>query len=324
LKLVSINISNHHSYCIIEQFEESILEDKLLKSSKKKLSILDNIHIHFLCKLKRWGISFNYSTKKIYKNNLLSDSFHRFCIMMGPNGAKWNKYFPTWHAKSLYMFDAWPALYPKIYSFVLTNKIDNLFVSSSKAAIDLKDHCGLKNVYWVPEGININYYNYLPYDQKDIDLISYGRSFQPYHETIFGKIDINYIFSKPDELLFKTHKELAETLSKSKISICFPSSLTHPERTSGIETMTNRYLEAIASKCLILGKAPLEMIELFGYNPVIEVDFKNPARQLKGIIQNYQNYTGIVEKNYKALLKNHLWEHRWILIKKYMSEANSH
>ncbi len=324
MELLSLNISKHHSYSIIEQFEEIILADKDLNSAKKRFSILDSIHLLIGKKLNRFGIAYNFTTNKKYKKNPLLDSTHRFCIMMGANGAKWNKIFPTWHAKSIYMFDAWPNLYPKIKSLVDTYKIDNLYVSSKKSAQELTEIFGLQNVYWVPEGINIKYYNFLPYEGRDIDIISYGRSYQPYHDSIIDKFDLKYVYPCPGELLFKTHLELTKALARSKISICFPSSLTHPERTSGTETMTNRYLEAIASKCLIIGKAPLEMIELFGYNPVIEADFQNPVGQLNEIIINYQSYIGLVEKNFNALLKNHLWEHRWNLIKEYMSEANQH
>jgi hypothetical protein len=61
------------------------------------------------------------------------------------------------------------------------------------------------------------------------------------------------------------------------------------------------------------------MVELFGYNPIIEVDFENPCDQLNMIIQNYQNYFGLIEKNYQILKSQHLWENRWCSIKEYLA-----
>jgi hypothetical protein len=104
-------------------------------------------------------------------------------------------------------------------------------------------------------------------------------------------------------------------LARSKVSICFPSSITHPERAGKIETMTIRYLQSMVSKNLIIGKTPEEMITLFGYNPVIEVDMEDPVSQLNEILNNYNEYTGLIEKNYSAVVKDHTWRNRWQSIK---------
>jgi hypothetical protein len=69
-------------------------------------------------------------------------------------------------------------------------------------------------------------------------------------------------------------------LANSKISICVPSDITHPERTGNISTITNRYLQSMASKCLILGKLPHDMLHLFDYNHIIEIDEENPVLQI--------------------------------------------
>ena len=45
-------------------------------------------------------------------------------------------------------------------------------------------------------------------------------------------------------------------LARSRVSICVPSSVTHPERAGDIETMTIRYLQSMVSKCVVLGRAP--------------------------------------------------------------------
>ena len=108
-------------------------------------------------------------------------------------------------------------------------------------------------------------------------------------------------------------------MSRTKISICFPTSLTHPQRAGNIETMTNRYLQSMASKCLVLGKAPDEMIRLFGYNPVVDADFNHPVQQIKDILDNFGQYTELIEKNYRNVVMNHAWINRWEKISEILS-----
>jgi len=78
--------------------------------------------------------------------------------------------------------------------------------------------------------------------------------------------------------------------------------------------MTNRYLQSLASKCLILGTTPDEMKEVFGYDPVIPVDMRDPAEQIVEILKNFNDYVPLIEKNYNECLSNHTWHNRWLKI----------
>ena len=55
-----------------------------------------------------------------------------------------------------------------------------------------------------------------------------------------------------------------------------------------IETLTQRYWECMLSRCLIVGRAPFELINLIGYNPVIEVEWGNESEQLLRILNNIE------------------------------------
>ena len=116
-------------------------------------------------------------------------------------------------------------------------------------------------------------------------------------------------------IIFPTRKQFVDGLARSKISICVPSSITHPSRSGEIETMTTRYLQSMIAKCLIVGKAPKELITLFGYNPVIEIDMNNPVQQLQLIFENFSNYIPLIENNFDTVIKHHTWRHRWDKIK---------
>jgi hypothetical protein len=115
--------------------------------------------------------------------------------------------------------------------------------------------------------------------------------------------------------IFPTRKEFIDGLVRSRISIYVPSSTTDPSRSGEIETMTTRYLQSMIAKCLIVGKAPKELIALFGYNPVIEIDMNNPVQQLQSIFEHFSNYIPLIENNFNAVIKHHTWRHRWGKIK---------
>ncbi|WP_200382537.1 hypothetical protein [Thiococcus pfennigii] len=60
--------------------------------------------------------------------------------------------------------------------------------------------------------------------------------------------------------------------------------------------MTQRYLEAIGSGCLIVGESPQEIIDLFGFDPVIPVDWKNPVKQLFNVLKSIESYQEHVDR----------------------------
>lgn len=55
---------------------------------------------------------------------------------------------------------------------------------------------------------------------------------------------------------------------------------------------------------------PEEMLELFDYNPIVMIDFENAELQIIDILQNFESYIPLIEKNYLEVLKHHQWENR--------------
>jgi hypothetical protein len=215
------------------------------------------------------------------------------------------------------MFDAWPCHHNSIVSFILAYKINYLFVNSHQVTLTLQKLLSNTKIHWIPEAIDPDSYVYS--ENKTIDVLSFGRKYDRYHEVIHPYLTSNnriYLFEKvKGEVIFKKRSDFIEALGNSRISICFPSNITHPERSGDIEVMTIRYLQSIVSKCLVIGKAPDEMIQLFGYNPVIEINWDNPVDQLDAILTNFDQYKILIEKNYETVINNHTWLHRWDLMK---------
>ena len=236
-------------------------------------------------------------------------------VLMEPN---WRKCFP--HVlypghKSVYLFDAWPVHHEMIVKFVQTHYLDPVFVSSSQAARSLCKLSTSSVFVWVPEGVDSSKYRYRQYQEKDIDVLELGRKYDAYHDCIVDALENDgrtHLYEKTKgKLIFPTEGDLIDGLAKTKISICVPSNITHPDRAGGVATMTVRYLQSMASKCLIVGHAPEEMVELFGYNPVVEIDMDDPVGQIRSILDHFSDYIPMIERNYAETMANHTWNKRW-------------
>jgi hypothetical protein len=318
MKLIRQKYNYHVSLDTVKELEDVILLDN-------KVRYLYEIHKK-ISKTLLYAISFVAKRNKKTKTEIVDDLKEEksikniFAVLMGPDFSKCLPYFLFSGNKSLYIFDAWPKNHQIIINFLNFFKVKNVFFTSSQATEIIQSKVPNTACFWVPEGIFSASYKSLEYKDKTIDVLALGRRFNKYHKQIVGCLkenDKRYLYEKKKgAIIFPSRAGFIEGLAKSKISICVPSSITHPERSGDIETITQRYLQSMLSKCIILGHAPKEMIALFGYNPVIEIDAEHPENQIISILNNYDDYHALVEKNYEMVLKHHTWENRWELIKK--------
>jgi hypothetical protein len=310
----------HVSYITVEEFENEILNDSKIEAGKTQGRVLFEIVIAYVRLLNFINRKTNskikpYLFKKLY--NKKKDDL--FFVCMGLDTQRCLPEILSFGKKYIYIFDAWESEHKKILDWTEYWGINMAFVSSSQAAKMLSSYGSKCNFVWVPEGIKLKMYKYKPYSERDVDVLQLGRRYEKLHVLIadqLNKANKTYLYQEQDgKIIFPSTNDLIDGLSRTKISICYPKSITHPESAGQIETMTNRYLQSIVSKCLIVGHAPKEMIELFGYNPVIELDIQNPYLQIEEILNNYFQYTALIEKNYLTVVNNHTWGNRWELIK---------
>lgn len=327
MRLITNRILNGHvSLDTINEFEKEILSDASVEPiGPKNIFLVNFLYLLYLVSEKAGLPTYKY-IETINGFFFKFTTSHFFSVMMGIDSKKkcLSHFFIPFQEKSIYLFDAWQSTHDQIRHFVDFFKIDYVFISSSAASESLKLKLGKSNVYWIPEGINPDEYKSYTNEEKSIDVLALGRKYDNYHHLIVNYLQTQnkvYLYEKfKGEIIFPTREEFIEGLGRSKISICFPSSITHPDRAGGIQTMTIRYLQSMVSKCLVVGNAPEEMIELFGYNPVIEVDMQNPIEQLLSIIDNFNDYVPLIEKNYKMVTENHTWRCRWNQIKEIMND----
>jgi glycosyltransferase involved in cell wall biosynthesis len=141
-----------------------------------------------------------------------------------------------------------------------------------------------------------------------------GRLYTTYHDKIEPHCKargyVHRFSSVPWQHIFPTEEEFYRAIADSKISICFPRCTTHPELAGDVETMTLRYLESIACKCVAVGHCPTELRDLFGYNPILEADMENPGGQLDHLLHNLELYAELLDRNYQRLLEVATWDTR--------------
>jgi len=232
----------------------------------------------------------------------------------------------TSRSNFIYMYDVWPRFHGWIFPLLDFFNIKCIFFSSKQVyEIFTEKYKHIKcKAFWIPEALQIDDYKFNAYHTRNIDVLEFGRMYDEYHELIKGALadqGRNHIFRTPDKyFLFADKPAFTQALASSKIVICVPSNITNPERSEYISSMTLRYLQAMASKCLIVGLLPTDMEELFGYNPIVAIDMPRADTQILEILENYEQYQPLIEKNYQAVVTNHQWKNRWVIMKQIIEE----
>jgi len=228
-----------------------------------------------------------------------------------------SKTFPLsyWTEIVPYCFDCWPAGYERWAAFFERHRVRLAFFSARQSAEYFSARLPKMEAIWLPEATDPSEYDpSVPWAQRHIDVLELGRKNDVFHEKIaksLAEAGRVHLFERvKGQIIFPERSDLISGLAHSKISICFPCSQTHPERSGSVETVTHRYFESIASKCLILGHAPQELIDLFGYNPVIEVQKESPFDQVEHLLRNPGVLQDLVDQNYNRLLEVGTWKHR--------------
>jgi hypothetical protein len=306
----------HPSVDIVREFQNAVLLNPSVAADDSFGALSSRASYHLWRLQDRLGLESEIVTEVL--DNRLIRPRRFFAILMGPNFQECLPYFCFPGQKNIYIFDAWPQFHEHIARFADAFDPQNIFFSSSQAAVMLQGRLRKTRCHWIPEGIDSTQYKFNSYARKDIDVLAMGRRYDVYHHMIVLALKNNgkkYLYeAEPGEIVFPTREEFIDGLARAKISICVPSNVTHPERAGEIETMTARYLQSMASKCLIVGHAPEEMITLFGYNPVIEIDLNNAPSQLVSIIDNYHDHQPLIERNFTAVIREHSWRSRWTRI----------
>ena len=221
------------------------------------------------------------------------------------------------------MWDVWPECLEPLVKFIKKNKVKLVFCTSSQQAQYLEEHvAGLKAV-WLPEGIDVASYALgKRLTERSIDILEYGRRKAAVHDDLVAyswRRAVNHVYRDGTGLLFPDFDSMTAGIRSAKITICYPQCDTKPWRAGNIETLTQRYWEGMLSGTLIAGRAPKELINLCGYNPVITLG-EHPAQQIEDVLNHIEDYQELVDRNRKYAEENADWSKRIPIVMKALEE----
>jgi hypothetical protein len=223
--------------------------------------------------------------------------------------------FSLWTEIIPYCFDCWPRDYQRWSSFFRRHRVRLAFFSARQSAEHFRREMPDMRSEWLPEATDPKQYECsLTLADRNIDVLELGRRSDVFHESVTNELSracYRHLYERTKgEIVFRTREAFKDGLAHTRVSVCFPSSTTHPGRSGDVETVTHRYFESMAAKCLVLGQCPAELRDLFGYNPVIETEREHEAQQLVAILRNIEKYQPDVERNYRRLLEVATWGNR--------------
>jgi len=220
-----------------------------------------------------------------------------------------------------FMWDLWPHNIPPLVRFIRRYKVKLVFCSSSTACRQLQGQVPGIKVVWIPEGIDMKTFTPGPtLAQRKIDIIEYGRRKEPLHTELCRLCEekgLNHLYKKEGERFLPTMRDIAQALKDAKVVINYPRSVTNPEIAKGTETMTQRYWEGMLSKTLMVGHAPQELIEICGYNPVVEIK-DDSAEQVAEVLGRIEKHQSLVDRNYDFAMSHASWDLRMPMIRQAM------
>lgn len=207
-----------------------------------------------------------------------------------------------------FFWDCWPCFHDKVESWLKKHKVKTAIFTSLQEMAEIKRRLPDLNVVHCPEGVDTSIYKEgkeLKY--RDIDILEFGRP----NNIISSNIPLLNTVRTAEISPRLSDQELREMMENAKITICFPRNITHPEETGNVETLTQRYWEAMLSRMVIIGHCPQELKDLIGYNPVIEYDYSTEgSSQINDILNHIEDYQTLVDKNRNAALKHGDWKIR--------------
>ena len=217
-------------------------------------------------------------------------------------------------------WDCWPRFFGKVSAWMKRHHVRTAFFTSSQTAGRMRELCPEIQIYHLPEAIETNLYK----EGKDLtkrkyDFLEFGRCCN-YVDTSYLSHKICILSSRNEQGALATRAMLIDALADSKITICLPRSVNQPEIAQGIETLTQRYWECMLSRVIIIGKAPKELVDILGYNPVVDLDKEHFSEQVEDILANLGDYQKLVDRNRETAMKLGDWKCRIAQMRETLSE----
>lgn len=193
------------------------------------------------------------------------------------------------------VWDCWEEYDDKMVRWLKRHKVRKAIFTSEISAERIKARVPELDILVITEGIDCeNYPKGKELKDRTLDMFNYGR--MPSWAACSPRC---------------TDKEFANNLQNAKVTVCVPRSDVNPKCH---ETLTQRYWECMLSRMVMVGRAPRELIDLIGYDPVIHVDTNNVEAQMHDILAHISDYQALVDRNRETALKMGDWKLRMLKV----------
>ena len=213
------------------------------------------------------------------------------------------------------IWDCWPRYVDGMARWFKKHHVRTAFFTSSQTAERMRKLCPQVNIFHLPEAIETELYHAgKPLSERSIDYLEFGRCSRILDSTQFDK-SIIVLSSRNERTGLKTRAQLVDALADSKITLALTRLDNQPELAEGVDTLTQRYWECMLSGVVILGRAPQELIDIIGYDPVVHLDKDNANDQILGILEHIEDYQELVDRNRQRALEHGDWKVRieWMM-----------
>ena len=219
------------------------------------------------------------------------------------------------------LWDCWPYLYEKTMQWFLKHRVRSAIFTSSQTAKEFKKRFPDMNILAITEGIETDMYcGNKRLSDRSIDFLCFGRVCDGLDIDSFPR-EVSVLKSRNEQGVLSTRSELIRALSDSKITFCVPRCDNQPEIAGGVETLTQRYWECMLSGIVIVGRAPQELIDLIGYNPIVPANHANIACVVNDVLSHIDDYQFLVEKNREYATNYASWDIRIRKIREWLREV---
>lgn len=235
-------------------------------------------------------------------------------------------YFDTFPDYALYevipfVWDCWPCYFEKMCRWIEKHDVKTAIFTSAQTAERIRERFPQMNIMWCAEAVDASLYKEgRALVERGIDLLEFGRSNEKVFKVALPET-IKHVCTKVNEEFIYTNEQLYDAMGDAKVTITLPRSMTQPEIAGNIETLTQRYWECMLSRMVMLGHAPKELVDLIGYNPVVELDVEHTAEQVQEILAHIEDYQPLVDKNRKTALKMGDWSVRMQEVMKWLKDC---
>lgn len=234
--------------------------------------------------------------------------------------------FDTWPDHARYeivpmIWDCWPKEFERTCHWLAKHHVRTVIVTASQTAERIRWRFPNLHVLFLPEGIDTSLYGAgRSLADRRINLLEIGSVVRSWYKKRYPT-DYERLCLMPEDSDLSSNDGFRRVLQDVKVTVMFPRCMTQTEEAGDVETLTQRYWEAMLSRVVMVGHAPSELVELVGYNPVIELNGERPTEQIKDILHRINDYQTLVDRNRQAALAMGDWSKRMKRLKQFLLEC---